>query len=349
MHAATHFHHMLHEAEDIGAIHHDIASSIKEIDHGDESGSSISDRLQRGSGKLASGAMKISLREPLEKITRTITYAASKTALRDAIKKIRANPNSREAGAWAHFLARRGNDVSRLVEENGQGPESDRFFRRAVADTQAGYDLIQKSPMMDLPTGRFFTQYMSFAVNQTRNIAREIVLPLVRPSQKTIDVTVNGKKYTVSDSRFVAAKRGIGLLMAGAATGFVKDRLKEALLGRMSSTRDATQLAADIASDPDKSKVFSNFIHAFGYELMSGGMLGLVGNGAQILVDASDRQRFKNPLNPTVLSKLTNIQNLFADMLHEGQFDSYKFDQFLKVTWAHTVKTRACWPAVSMP
>ena len=92
------------------------------------SGSSISDRLQRGSGKLASGAMKISLREPLEKITRTITYAASKTALRDAIKKIRANPNSREAGAWAHFLARRGNDVSRLVEENGQGPESDRFF-----------------------------------------------------------------------------------------------------------------------------------------------------------------------------------------------------------------------------
>jgi hypothetical protein len=330
VHALTHYKTMLEEAHNLGVVHHDFATSTRELEH-DFSTSSMTDKLGRASQKIAQAGMTISLRNAQEPFIRVMTLGASKSMLRDAVDTIKANPASSKAGAYAHFLSRRGVDVSRLVDENGTGPETDRFLRRAVADTQAGYDMIQRSPYMETPSGKFFGQYLSWGINQTRNVMREIVLPLTQPGkQKTLDITVNGKKYTVSDDRFTAVKRGL-ILMAGAATtGFLKDQFKEFFTGRINSYRDVQQLAAEIASDPDKARVFGHVMRAGLYQLMTSGMLGLLGNGAQLLEDPTDRSRYKDLMKPTAVTKLEGIWTFIRHQMQEGQFDSHEGDALLR-------------------
>jgi N-acetyl-anhydromuramyl-L-alanine amidase AmpD len=332
-HALTHFKSMLHEARDLGAIHDDFARATRELEH-DFSGTGIIDKLGRVSSKFADVGMNISLRNAQEPFIRVMTLGAAKAGLRDAINTIRANPMSRQAGAWAHYLARRGVDVSKIIEENGQGPETDRLLRRVVADTQAGYDFIQRSPLMDTASGKFFLQYLSWGVNQTRNMMREMVLPLVRPEGKTIDVTVNGKKYTVNDSRYQAAIRGLILLSGATATGLLKDQYKEFFLGKINSFRDLQQLAADIASNPGKAETWANVLRAANYQLLTSGMLGLLGNGAQLLEDPTDRSRYKDLLHPTAATKLQNIWGFIMHQIQEGQFDSHEADAFMRNNFA---------------
>ena len=203
-------------------------------------------------------------------------------------------------------------------------------MRRGVADTQAGYDLIQRSPWMESPAGKFFAQYMSWGVNQTRNVMREIVLPILRPTQKTIDVTVNGKKYTVSDSRLAAVQRGLMLAVAGSATGMLTDQLREFFLGRIQSYRDLKQLAVDIASHPDKAETFAHLANSMTSEILTGGMTGMLGNFAQLVMDPTNKQRYKDPLHPTGLTKLEQVGQFLKRSMQEGQYNSHEADALLK-------------------
>lgn len=329
MHAATHFKQMMSHAEDLGVIHDDYGRATREIEHDYQTGT-FSDKLGRVGSRVAEIGMKYSGREAQEKFIRTMTLGAAKQMLRNAVDTIKANPASAKAGTWAHYLQRRGVDVSKIVAEGGQGPETNRLLRRAVADTQAGYDLIQRSPWMESSGGKFFAQYMSWGVNQTRNVMREVVLPMFRPNQKTIAVKVGDKTYMVKDSRFSAIQRGLMLAAAGTATGLLTDQVKHFFLGRINSYRDLTQLAIDIAQNPDKSAVFANMMRTMQYELLTGGMLGLVGNAAQIAIDPQDKVRFKDLLHPTGFNKIQSIWQFIKRSAQEGQFNSHEADALLK-------------------
>jgi hypothetical protein len=331
-HALTHFHQMMHEAENLGVIHEDYGRATREIEQNYQTGA-LSDKLGRAGSKAAELGLLISGRTAQERFIRTMTLGATKQMLRNAVDTIRANPASRQAGAWAHYLHRRGIDVSKIVAEGGEGPETDRLMRRGVADTQAGYDLIERSPWMESAGGKFFGQYMSWGVNQTRNVVREIVLPMFRPTQKTVDITVNGKKYTVSDSRYTAVKRGLALVIGGAATGFLTDQLREFFLGRIQTHRDLKQLAVDIATNPDKGKVFANLLQSATDELITGGMTGMIGNAAQLLMDPTNKQRYKDVLHPTGVAKLEALGNFLKRSIQEGQFNTHEADALLK-TWS---------------
>ena len=113
-HALTHFKQMMSHAEDLGMIHEDYGRATREIDQNYQSGA-LSDRLGRIGSKMAEMGLAISGRTTQEKFIRTMTLGATMQMLRKAVDTIRKNPTSRQAGAWAHYLQRRGVDVSKLV------------------------------------------------------------------------------------------------------------------------------------------------------------------------------------------------------------------------------------------
>ena len=333
LHGLTHLKQMQAHGEDLGVLHDDIASSVREIDQHYASGA-WHDKLARAGQKFARLGLTVSGRAWQENFVRKLTLSAAKYGLRDAVVTIRANPMSRRAGEWAHYLQRRGVDVSKIVTENGQGPESDRFLRRTVGDIQASYDLIQQSPIQRTDGGKFFGQYLGWATNQTRNVAKEVLLPIGRAlsgqGQKKIDITVNGKTYKVQDSAFKAVQRGLILAASGAAAVGATDELKEFLLGRINSHRDMKQLAADIASHPDKMETYLHVLSSIYNGVLQSGMLGSVGSLLQYVQDPMDRSRFKDPLHPTVLSKGDSLWGFIRRSVQEGQWNSHEADNLMK-------------------
>src|SRR5262245_65238778 len=94
------------------------------------------------------------------------------------------------------------------------------------------------------------------------------------------------------------------------------------ILGKQNPSQDWDKIAADIASDSHKMRGFAYASNALFNETLSGQMLGLFSQLAQIVQDPADRQRYKDWLRPTVSTKLYALGSVFLHTLQQGKFNS---------------------------
>jgi hypothetical protein len=89
-------------------------------------------------------------------------------------------PKPDGAGAariFGEFVKRHGQDLAALVAENGEGPATDRFFRRSVNEIQFGYDVSAKSDLREHSDRKVFgadgkmESEMTRAIHAPRDLA----------------------------------------------------------------------------------------------------------------------------------------------------------------------------------
>lgn len=81
------------------------------------------------------------------------------------------NPKSQKAKVFQRFANEQGINLSELMNEEGvnnikESPQTARFLRRFVDETQGSYRQDQQPWFMDHPLGRFFLKYSKFSVRQ---------------------------------------------------------------------------------------------------------------------------------------------------------------------------------------
>jgi hypothetical protein len=304
------------EAEEAGALKADVADLIFHDD---------------GSPKLRKAAgvgLKLAGFSAAEQFVRAHNFLTAKTFLRDALRATAENPESRRSLQAAAFLRRHGMDPAKLARENLRGPETERFLRGAVRQSQGSYRYSQVPLFTDGPLGRFLLQFARWGTMATRFHARHIVAPAVLGEE----VPVRGRdgKVTVRRVRTLAPLlRSPLVAMAAGATTFA---LREALFGLGRS--DATWDEVFRTMDDDEQRGIELALGHMINDAVMGGTMGAVSDYAAMLRDAAERSRFKSPLEPPAASILKETGLLAYKQAQQGRLSAQDYRE-----WAGRIVT----------
>ena len=265
---------------------------------------------------------------------RGVNMVAARAMLRDALKANQKDPLSRRSLQYRGFFARLGlRSPQALLDENGTGPETDKYLRAAVNEVQGGYRFDQVPQFMDTPAGRFLFKYQKWGSQQLRHFARNVANPFVQAV--SLGKLGNSEYIRVRDPKTgnVVTRRVPGAVMpmaryllllaaAGAATEELLKMLfgipeKEASWGEVLATLDK-DTAAGVGMIATK---------IWGYHLLVGSM-GQLGNYLQMGRDVVARSRFKNPLDPPSVAPLKGVSDLMLDWWEQGTITPDNLDQF---------------------
>ncbi len=124
-------------------------------------------------------ALKVNGFSAVETFVRSHNYLAARAVLRDSLRALRERPGSRRAAQAVAFLRRHGIDPDKIEAEGGRGPETDRFLRDAVRQSQGSYRYSEVPLFSDSPLGRFVFQFYRWGAMATRFHAKHVLAPAI--------------------------------------------------------------------------------------------------------------------------------------------------------------------------
>ena len=281
-------------------------------------------------------ALKVSLFEASEIWVRGVNMVAARAMLRDAIKANQKDPLSRRSLQYRGFFARMGlRSPQALLDENGTGPETDKYLRAAVNEIQGGYRFDQVPQFMDTPAGRFLFKYQKWGSQQLRHFARNVANPFIQAV--SLGKLGNSEYIRVRDPKTgnVVTRRVPGAVMPMAryllllaAAGAATEELLKMLFGVPEKEASWGEVLAKLDKDT-AAGVGMIATKIWGYHLLVGSM-GLLGNYLQMGRDVVARSRFKNPLDPPSVAPLKGASDLMLDWWEQGTITPDNLDQFAR-------------------
>jgi RNA polymerase sigma factor (sigma-70 family) len=284
-------------AQEIGAVQRDLkAATIMDLE---TTGEGVLDRVNR----VALGVNGVA-----ERLGRTVNAGAAMTWLRHTQELVKANGgiNSTSYRVRARLatlkrLGYEGQVLSDLMA--GRQEVVNRYVRDAVREKQYGYTVSQAPLAFDTASGKFFLQFQKWGVQRVRDLHRNIIKPAFKGE------VVNGKRTfdAMPLLRFsvltVAGAEGLKLIAEG-------------LFGRQSKTASNEELLATLSEDEARAVELTaeRLIHDV---VMEGG-LGLIGDYYGIVQNATERGKFKSPINPPAFSFLNGLKDLVVDQVQRG-------------------------------
>lgn len=256
-----------------------------------------------------------------EYVNRTHAMLAGKHFLLDALRAMNKDRFSRKAKLAAAFLQRNGFDVDQLLAENGDTtkPETERWMRYAANLTQFSYKIDQAPVWIDEPMGRFLFKYQKFGTQINRLFWQQILKPFVD------SVFKGGEPVTITDMNGQQIKTRVRsfwpivqFAIVMSAFGLAGQGLRELLFGYGEDGPDEEEIKKRLADGETAAAVAMGAEKAF-VSMVNFGAFGFWGNYAQSLKDISDRQRFKNPLDPPPLAPVKSILSLALKTYDQGE------------------------------
>ena len=267
---------------------------------------------------------------------RGVNMVAARAMLRDALKANQKDPLSRRSLQYRGFFARLGlRSPQALLDENGTGPETDKYLRAAVNEVQGGYRFDQVPQFMDTPAGRFLFKYQKWGSQQLRHFARNVANPFVQAV--SLGKLGNSEYIRVRDPKTgnVVTRRVPGAVMPMAryllllaAAGAATEELLKMLFGIPEKEASWGEALAKLDKDT-AAGVGMIATKIWGYHLLVGSM-GQLGNYLQMGRDVVARSRFKNPLDPPSVAPLKVVSDLMLDWWEQGTITPDNLDQFAR-------------------
>lgn len=266
--------------------------------------------------KVTGKLLEVSGYNASERFVRSHGYATAKAFLRQYLK----NPAEKQ---FRRFFDRAHINADKLATENGTGPETDRFLRRSIYDTQGGYRYDQVPVFTDTGVGRFLFKYQKWGTQALRNFV--------------INSNPLGKRYAEPAAWASAARYVLTIALVGAGIEDAKERI----FGVAPRTAGLEELAK--TASEDQKRAFHLASQKLWRSLMAGGAFGLLGNYAQAATDVFERSRFKNPLDPPALSALKGAGELMLTAFEQGKLTTADFTSFVskQVSLVRTLKAAA--------
>ncbi|MGH8019964.1 MAG: hypothetical protein ACREIA_17140 [Opitutaceae bacterium] len=231
-----------------------------------------------------------------------------------ALKQWRATPRDRRAKRHAlEFLAhakRLGTEGGKIAAEGldfRNGLETRAFIRRQIKEAQGGYKFDQVPLWANSPAGRFLYQFGRWGTQRTRALYRS----MWEPAFIGTEVEIDGKKVRVRNAR--------PLLVAGAGsvlTGSLFASLADVLFDRDRADASWSEIAERL--DKDTADGLAELGDRLMNDVVTGGMLGILGQPIAAGRELTVFNRVRNPLNPPGVQAFHNIMDLVYGWLDSG-------------------------------
>lgn len=282
--------------------------------------------------RLTTGLLKYGGFTTAEHFSRAFNLLTAKHYLRDSLKAWNENVRSRKSKLAIAWMQRNGFDYSELLREDGQGPETDRFLRAAVNQTQGSYRIDQTPAFIDEPLGRFLLKYQKFSTQVFRMFVRNHLQPFmdsIKGGEK-VTLKIDGKEVQERVSNFMPMLRYFAMAVPG---GMLAMGLRAVLFGYGESGPDDEEIKKAMANNETARALGMAAERAFAATLAIGAF-GFVGNYAQALWSWQDRQRFKNPLNPPSLAPIDGLLSLVTKAYDQGKLTAADVDELVQNQWS---------------
>lgn len=286
-------------------------------------------------GKAVSLSLKAGGYTPFEYFIRTNAALSGRHMLNGALKHWNKNIESRKSRAALAWFQRNKFDTDKLIAENGQGPETNRFIRYASNLTNGTYQVDQTPLWIDTLTGKTIGKYQKFLTQVNRLYYRNFHRPMIeslKGGEKITYTKPDGTKATGKGARVKPFLDTLRFFAAPAiAFNLLLGPLREGLFGYVDPSADDDEIEKLLEDD----KTFEAFIllaeNAW-FGIMGMGALGLVGNYGQAFYDIADRQRMKNPLDPPALAPIKGMGELLMRAAEQGTLTRRDIDDVLTQT-----------------
>lgn len=290
------------DAREIGAIRDDIGAFLGAEDLGD---SKFDAAIRKGQQV----ALKLSGFTGSETVVRTQNALTASAFARDAARALATNPKSALAREALAFFKRFDVDPEAIVAENGQwktGPETRKFIRTAVRESQGGYRFDQVPLWAGTTTGRFIYQYGRWGIQRANDIFKNTIRPALGE-----EVEFRGQKMRRQN---LLPLMRLGLMTVG--LGEVFAAIASLLFDR--DRRDSSLSEIAEAFTEDEGRAVGLLAERIVNDIIMAGTLGLIGQPIDFVKAVKDQSRFKNPLDPPSLSGVKTLIDLSVKAKDQG-------------------------------
>ncbi|WP_332399316.1 hypothetical protein [Vibrio metschnikovii] len=276
--------------------------------------------------KFATNMMKWGGYTPMELFIRTHSHVIAKNMLRESLAAWNQQIDSKKSLKEMAWYQRNGFDVDTLIAENGQGPETNRFYRKVVNTTQGSYRIDQTPIFVDSPIGKFLFKYQKFGTQLSRMFWINHLKPFIDSVTKggeTIKYTKDGKEYSARVKTFMPMVNFFGgAILAGAGL----NALRAAIFGYDDPSPNLDEIEKALAND-DTAKAVALSASLAWNSMMATGALGFFGNYIQMARDVADRQRVKSPIDPPALAPVKAFAELGLILAEQGTITKKDIDK----------------------
>lgn len=289
-------------ARELGAIRDDIGSFL----NAEQLGDSATDNFVRSVQQQALAKSGFS---GSETFVRTHNALVASTFVRDAAASLATKPASRLSKEALAQFKRWDIDPEAIVTERGDwktGPETRKFIRTAVRESQGGYRFDQVPLWGGTTAGRFVYQYGRWGMQRANDIFKNTIAPAIGEK-----VTFRGQQMT---SRNVLPLMRLGLFTAG--LGEVFAGIGSVLFDR--DRRDSSFSEIGEVWKEDELKAAKMLGERIVNDVIMAGTLGLIGQPLDFIKSMKDQSRLKNPTEPPSLFGVKALTTLAQRAQDQG-------------------------------
>jgi len=247
-----------------------------------------------------------------ENIVRASAMLAARSRLNQFLTDINQNPDSARAGRFKGWIAKENLNVDKLILENGAGPETEKYMRRAVNVPQGSYKIDMTPVFVDTPIGRFLFKYQKFGTQINRFFYRHFLKTFLdNPSPRNF-LRVAGfvGSAVIGGSAILAIREAFGY----GDPGPDDEEIKKAF------------------ENEDTARAWGLILSRAWQNIMAAGSLGFFANYIQFGLDWQDQQRVKNPMSPPGLASIDAVVDLFNRIRDQKTFTARDADEIAETT-----------------
>lgn len=287
------------QSKDMGILKDDLAQMMMETREIQEN------KVQRGVRKAVNIGLTATGFNLAENFARATAMTAAKTFARKSAEEMNKSWDSSASKQAQAFFIRHGIDPTKIAAEKGTGPETNRFTRASVRESQGGYNFDQVPLYQTMPVIKFVTQFAKWGTMMARFLVKHAINPAVFGT----DIG-GGKKVRTLKPLLLAAAFAIG-------GGELLYYIKELLTGK--GRPDASLAETQNALDQDQKEGISQIGSRLFSDVIQAGTLGIFSDYAGNLREFATRGRFKNPFDPPGVQAFKNIFSVLATLKQQGQ------------------------------
>ena len=306
---------VMQSGADLGIVGKDLLNVLNDADMEGSKYFTEQSTVSQALAKFASFTMKWGGYSGAENFVRATTMLAARGKLMEGLRANNTNPSSSKA-RWVFDFAKRENlDANKLVMENGAGPETGKFLRKAVNVPQGSYRIDMTPIYVDQPLGRFLFKYQKFGTQLTRMFWRHHLQPFIE------------KPDLANFSRL------LHFFSAAMVSGTVIVAGRAALFGYPDPGPDEEDLKRALANK-DTARAWGLIFSRAWHSMNAAGALGFFGNYFQFVLDWRDQQRVKNPLKPPGLASIDAVVEVLSRLREQGKLTGKDIDEIAESTIA---------------
>ena len=242
-----------------------------------------------------------------ENVVRASAMLAARSWLNDSLIAVNQNPGSSKAKKFYEWVNRENLNAEQLILENGSGPETAKFMRRAVNVPQGSYKIDMTPVFVDTTAGRFFLKYQKFGTQINRFFYRHFLKPFIDNPTPTRFLRIAGflGSAIVGGGAILAIREAFGY----GDPGPDDEEIKKAL------------------ENEDTSRAWALIFSRAWQNITAAGSMGNFGNYLQFSLDWQDQLRPKNPLSPPGLASVESVADLFNRIRDQKSFSAKDLDE----------------------